>query len=68
MRAVEQKADAAAALGLVHVRRREQDGRALLQQIVEDQPEVAARQRVDADGRLVEQQDARLVDQAGGER
>ena len=61
--ALVQQRDAIEALGFVHVGRADDHGDALRHHVVHDQPQVAARDRVDAKGRLVEQQDLRLVDQ-----
>ena len=58
---------ARAALGLVEVRRREQDGQPLALQAGEDPPEVAARDGVDAGGRLVEDEQLGRVDEGAGE-
>ena len=60
--------DAVAALGLVHVVGADQHGHAVGGQPVDLVPELAPRLGVDAGGGLVEQQQLRLVDQAGGER
>ena len=54
-----------AALGLVHVVRGDQEGQALAGELVDLLPEIAARLRIDAGGRLVEQQQLRLVNHAG---
>ena len=56
-----------AALGLVEVGGRDQHRHAFGAQRIEDLPELAARQRVHARGRLVEQQHARRVDQRAGQ-
>ena len=61
-------ADAVAALGLVHVVGRDEHGQARRRQPVDLVPEFAPRLGVDAGGRLVEQQQLRLVHDAGGER
>ena len=66
--AVGDVADAVAALGLVHVVGRDQHGDAVGGELVDLVPELAPRLRVDAGGRLVEQQELRLVHDAGGER
>src|SRR5512139_2380115 len=63
----EQKADTPAALGLVHVRRRQQDGGSLLHEVIKDEPEIAPRDRVHADGGLVEQENTWLMDEAGAQ-
>ena len=60
-------AEPIAALGLVEIGGGDDDGDAFLAQVVEDAPEVAARDRIDAGGRLVEQQHLRRVDQRAGE-
>ena len=60
--------DLVAALGLVHVVGRDQHGDAFGSQPVNLVPEFAARLRIDAGGRLVEQQQARLRQDAGAER
>ena len=59
--AVEDVGDVVAALGLVHVMGRDQHRDAALGERVDFVPEVAARLRVDARGRLVEQQQLGLV-------
>src|SRR5574338_1645002 len=61
-----EEADAVTALGLVEVRRRDEDGHALAQELVEDAPEVAARDGVDPIGRLVQEEHLRCVDQGAG--
>ena len=66
--AVVQQGDAMAALGFVEVRRAHQNRDALLQELGEQFPELAARHRIDAGRRLVEQDHARLVDQRAGKR
>ena len=63
-----QQRDARAALGFVEVRRRHQDGDALGQKLRQQLPELAARHRIDAGGRLVEHDHLRLVDQRAGQR
>ena len=60
--------DALAALGLVHVVGRDQRGQPLDRHVVDQVPEFAPRLGVDAGGRLVEQQQLRLVQDAGRER
>src|SRR6185369_534889 len=57
-----------AALRLVHVVGRDEEGEPLGGERVDLLPELAARLGVDAGRRLVEQQQLGLVDQAGGER
>ena len=61
-------ADARRVLGLVHVRRRDEDRDAVVVQAVEDGPELAPRHRVDARGRLVQQQQLGLGHQRRHER
>ncbi len=61
--------DAVAALRLVHEVGRDEDRHAVrARQVHEDAPERVARHRVDARGRLVEDQHLRLVDHRHGER
>ena len=60
--------DALAALGLVHVVGRDERRQALDRHVVDEVPEFAPRLGVDAGGRLVEQQQFWLVQDAGGER
>ena len=55
-----QQRDARAALGLVEIRRRHQDRDALAQKLRQQLPELAPRHRIDARGRLVEQDDLRV--------
>ena len=57
-----------AALGLVHVMRRDEHGQTAGGELVDFVPEFAARLRVNARRRLVEQQQLRLVNQARGQR
>ena len=63
-----QQRHARAALGLVEIRRRHQDRDALAQKLRQQLPELAARHRIDAGRRLVEQDDLRLVHQRAGQR
>ena len=65
--AVVEEGEAVEALGLVEVGGGDDGGDAAADHLVHDPPEVAARDRVDAEGRLVEQQHARLVDERAGE-
>ena len=67
-RAAEDERQPVAALRLVHVVRREQHGRALGGEAVDLVPELAPAHRIDAGGRLVEEQQRRLVDRRAGER
>ena len=60
--------DAVAALRLVHVMGRDQRRQAVDRHVVDEVPELAPRLGVDAGGRLVEQQQLRFVQHAGGER
>ena len=55
------------ALGLVHVGRGDDRRHPLRHHLVDDEPELAARDRVDAERRLVEEQHLRLVDEGAGE-
>ncbi len=55
-----------AAVGLVEIGGGDEDGYPFSQELVEDAPEVAARHRIDAIGRLVEEEDLRRVDQGAG--
>ena len=57
-----------AALGFVHVMRADQYRHPFGGEIVDVLPEIAPRLRVDARGRLVEEQELRLVQEARGER
>ena len=59
--------EAVAALGLVHVMGRDEHGDALSGQLVDLVPEVAARLRIDARRRFVQQQQLRAVQHARGE-
>ena len=61
-------ADLAAALGLVHVVRGDEERDALGGELEQQVPQLAARDRIDAGGRLVEEDHARLVHQRGAER
>ena len=60
--------DPGAALGLVEVGGRHHQGEAVADQLGEQPPELAPGHRVDAGGRLVEQQHLGRVDQGAGER
>ena len=55
---------AIAPLGLVEIGRGDEDRHLLAEQLVEDPPEIAARDGIDAVGRLVEEEDLGGVDQA----
>ena len=55
---------AVASVGLVEIGRGDEDRHPLLQQLVEDSPEIAPRHGIDAVRRLVEKQDFRRMDQA----
>ena len=59
--------DAVAVLGLVQVVRRDEHRRAGRRQAVDQRPEHAAGQRIDAAGRLVEEHDRRLVEDGAAE-
>src|SRR5437879_13747946 len=55
-------------LSLVHVVGREEHGDRLTSlELVDVAPDVAARLRVEADGRLVEEEDSRRVEEAAGD-
>src|SRR5690606_10762840 len=54
--------------GLVHVVRGDEDRRALTGEGADELPEVAARARIDARGGLVEEHDARAMEQRRAER
>src|SRR5439155_9760087 len=56
------------ALRLVEIRRRHDDGQSARQELGEEFPELAARYGVNAGGRLVEQQELRLVYERARER
>ena len=60
--------DAMAVLRLVEIVRRDQHGDARRRELIDEIPEVAPRQRVDAAGRLVEKDDRRLVKNRAAER
>ena len=66
--AAEDERQPVAALGLVHVVRGHEHGRALVRDAVDLIPELAPADRVDARGRLVEEQQRRLVDRRAGQR
>src|SRR5262249_59469410 len=55
------------ALGLLHVLRGEQNRRPGLDELLDEEPEVVARPRVEAGRRLVEEQDGWTGDQAGAD-
>ena len=57
-----------AVLGLFHVVRGDEDGDALGGHLVNQVPELAARDGIDAGGGLVEKQDGRLVQHRAAER
>ena len=61
-------ADAAAALGLVHVVRGDEEGDALAGELEEQIPQRAARDGIDAGGGLVEEDNLRRMDDGAGER
>ena len=58
---------ALATLGLVHVRRADDDGHSLKQEVGQDVPELPPRDGIDAGGGFVEQQQIGLVDQGTGQ-
>jgi hypothetical protein len=65
---VEDDQPVAQALGLVHEVGREEDRLALLEQVLQPLPHQVARLRVEAGGRLVEQQQVGVVDERAAER
>ena len=60
--------DAMAALRFVEIVRRHEHRHAFLRERVDETPELAARQRIDAARRLVEEEDRRLVEDGAAER
>ena len=56
-----------APLGLVHIGRGDDDGRAAQKRLVQDRPKLTAGHRVDAGGGLIEQQQRRLVDEGAAQ-
>ena len=60
--------DPVAALGLVHVGSGDEHRHPRLDELVEERPELAPRDRVDAVGGLVEEQHPGLVEERGGQR
>ena len=62
------KRNAVAAVGLVHVRRRDDNGQAARLQVAKQIPEFAARDGVDAGRRLIEEQDFGPMDERAAER
>ena len=57
-----------AALRLIHIGRAHQHRKMLLlHELLEDCPEVAPRQRIDPDGRLIQQQELRGAHQGAGQ-
>ena len=65
--AVIEQGHVVAALGLVHVGRGDEHGNALGDHLVDDEPEVAARDGIHAERGFVEQEDLRLVDEGAAE-
>src|SRR5579871_3203696 len=63
-----QQTDAIATLGFVEIRRGDEYGDAVLNELVENGPEIAARQRVHTVGRLVEEENLRVMEQRAHER
>ncbi len=61
-------AEPVAVFRFVHEVAGDQDGHAGVRQRADARPELAARQRIDAGGGFVEEQDVRSVQQRGGER
>ena len=62
------QADAVAALGFVQVGGGHEDGDSIFQELVENRPEIAARDRVHAVGGLVQKEDLGAVQQGAHER
>jgi hypothetical protein len=54
-------------VGFLEVLRRQQDRRALAAQVADDLPDLVPTSRIETRGRLVEEEHARLGEQAGGE-
>src|SRR5258706_15665443 len=63
-----EEAEARRVLRLVHVRRRDEDREALVVKAVQDRPELAARDGVDARRRLVEEEQPRARQERRDER
>ena len=61
-----EKEHAIAGLGLVEIGRRPHDPDALLGQVLDHLPEFAARNRIDADARLVEEKQTRFLEERAG--
>ena len=61
-------ADMIAALGFIHVMGRHEQRHAFTGELEKQIPQLAPRDRIDAGGRLIEEDDARLVHERGGER
>src|SRR5258708_2166124 len=61
-------ADAIRALGFVEISGADENGEPVLDQLVENRPEIATRDGIDAVGRFVEKQHARLVQQRAHQR
>ena len=66
--AAKDERQAVAVLGLLHVMRGDKDGDALLRHLVNQIPELAARDGIDAGGRLVEKDDGRPVQHRAAQR
>ena len=60
--------DAVAVLRLVEIVRRDEHRHARRREVIDEAPELAAGQRIDAAGRLVEKDDRRLVQDGAAER
>ena len=60
--------DAMAVLGFVQIVRRDEHGDAGSREMIDEAPELAPRDRIDAAGRLVEKHDRRLVQDGAAER
>ena len=62
------KANPVAVLGFIHVMSGDENGRPLRGELVNQVPELTPRHRVDAAGRLIQEQERRLVDQGAAQR
>jgi hypothetical protein len=60
--------NAVAIFGLIHVMRRHQDGDTVGGEVMNQIPEAAAGDRIDAGGRLIQKQDRRVVENGAAQR
>jgi hypothetical protein len=65
---VPQEQERVAPLGLVHDVARDEQCRSLRSELVEQTPEIAPQDRIEPDGRLVEDEQARCAEERDGER